>query len=198
MRALESPPRAPIAVIASEHTAQLNAAQADEIFSKAEEHELLFQDVDLGGEDGRSSAIDVLSCTTTMEVGIDIGVLSGVALRNMPPSRSSYQQRSGRAGRRGNAIATVVAFGSVDSHDEHYFREPDSMIRGAVDDPSLTLDNIEIAARHVTAFLLQAYHRARLPEIRPEDQPQLFEVLGSVAGFKREDSILNRIDFERW
>ena len=97
------------------------------MFSKAEEHELLFQDVDLGipapGEPPQA-AIDVLSCTTTMEVGIDIGILSGVALRNMPPSRANYQQRAGRAGRRGNAVATVLAFGSADTHDDHYFREP--------------------------------------------------------------------------
>src|SRR6185436_16336482 len=128
--------------------------QADEVFSKAEENELLFQDVDLGsdGTGHDRPAIDVLSCTTTMEVGIDIGALSGVALRNMPPSRAGYQQRAGRAGRRGNAIATVTAFGSADSHDEHYFQEPEAMIRGPVVDPTLTLDNIEIARRHVTAF----------------------------------------------
>jgi hypothetical protein len=201
LRALADPPEPPMAIIAAEHTAQLNAAQSDEVFSKAEEHELLFQDVDLGipipGEQPRA-AIDVLSCTTTMEVGIDIGTLSGVALRNMPPSRASYQQRSGRAGRRGNALATVVAFGSADSHDEHYFSEPDSMIRGPVTDPVLTLDNAEIARRHITAFLLQQYHQARLPAIDPEDQPQLFEVLGTVEGFVAKDSVLNREDFETW
>lgn len=199
-RALENPPRPPMAIIAAEHTAQLNSAEAEEIFSKAEEHELLFQDVNLGtGPDGQErSAIDVLSCTTTMEVGIDIGTLSGVALRNMPPSRASYQQRSGRAGRRGNAIATVVSYGSADSHDEHYFREPDAMIRGRVDDPALTLDNSEIAQRHVIAFLLQRYHQARLPEIHPDEQPQLFEVLGTVKNFKSNDALLNRQDFGLW
>jgi ATP-dependent helicase YprA (DUF1998 family) len=200
-RALADRPEAPMAIIAAEHTAQLNAAQSDEVFSKAEEHELLFQDVDLdlpaAGQQRRVS-IDVLSCTTTMEVGIDIGTLSGVALRNMPPSRASYQQRSGRAGRRGNAVATVVAFGSADSHDEHYFSEPDAMIRGSVDDPVLTLDNVEIARRHVTAFLFQRYHAARLPDIDPDEQPQLFEVLGTVDSFRGPAAPLSRQDFEAW
>ena len=200
LEALREPPVAPMALIAAEHTAQINAAQENEIFSKAEEHELLFQDVDLGpGDNGRERpAIDVLSCTTTMEVGIDIGALSGVALRNMPPARANYQQRAGRAGRRGNAVATVTAFGSADSHDEHYFEHPDLMIRGAVDDPTLTLNNPVIARRHVTAYLLQRYHQERLPDISPADQPHLFAVLGTVLDFKNPNKALNRIDFEQW
>jgi ATP-dependent helicase YprA (DUF1998 family) len=200
VEALRTPPTPPMALIAAEHTAQLNTAQADEVFSKAEEHELLFQDVDLGPDDsGRERpAIDVLSCTTTMEVGIDIGTLSGVSLRNMPPARANYQQRAGRAGRRGNAVATVTAFGSADSHDEHYFTNPDQMIRGAVEDPTLTLDNPEIARRHITAYLLQRYHQARLPAITPGDQPHLFAVLGTVGDFKDPKKVLNRLDLEHW
>ena len=200
LAARRTPPIPPMAVIAAEHTAQLNAAQSDAVFSQAEEHELLFQDVDLGPDDsGRERpAIDVLSCTTTMEVGIDIGSLSGVSLRNMPPARANYQQRAGRAGRRGNAVATVTAFGSADSHDEHYFTHPDQMIRGRVDDPKLTLDNREIARRHVTAYLLQRYHQEKLPQIAPEDQPHLFAVLGSVGDFHDPNQVLNRPDLEQW
>jgi uncharacterized protein (DUF433 family) len=106
MAALRQPPREPMALIAAEHTAQLNAAQGEDVFSRAEEHELLFQDMlpARGRKAHRATAIDVLSSTTTMEVGIDIGTLSGLALRNMPPGRANYQQRSGRAGRRGKPV----------------------------------------------------------------------------------------------
>ena len=203
MEALTEPPRQPMALIAAEHTAQLNAPQNEDVFSKAEENELLFQDIELDRREGKSiaikpTAIDVLSSTTTMEVGIDIGALSGVALRNMPPSRANYQQRAGRAGRRGNAVATVVAFGSADSHDEHYFSEPDELIRGDVVDPRLTLDNREIARRHILAFLLQNYHQDRLPEIDPEKGHDLFSVLGTVSEFRSSSAALNRDDFAAW
>ena len=198
--AMAPSPIAPIMLIAGEHTAQLNEAQADEAFSKSEEYELLFQDFDLGPKDDGSdrTAIDILSCTTTMEVGIDIGTLSGVSLRNMPPSRANYQQRAGRAGRRGTTIATVTAFGSADSYDDHYFTSLEEMIKGPVLDPTLTLDNVDITRRHITAFLLQTYHQDRLPNISPEEQPQLFSVLGNVNAFKGDESPLNRNDFSGW
>jgi len=200
IEALGEPPRQPMALVAAEHTAQLNSPQNDDVFSKAEENELLFQDIELSASTagGRMTAIDVLSSTTTMEVGIDLGALSGVALRNMPPGRANYQQRAGRAGRRGNAVATVVAFGSADSHDEHYFSEPDAMIRGPVVDPKLTLDNLDIVRRHVRAFLLQAYHQDRLPQFDAAHSPSLFSVLGSVAEFRANTSVLNRDDFAAW
>ncbi|WP_420446004.1 DEAD/DEAH box helicase [Candidatus Poriferisodalis sp.] len=199
-RVLASHMEPPTVLVAAEHTAQLGEAHRDAVFSKAEEHELLFQDIDITEAIGgvSRSAVDVLSCTTTMEVGIDIGSLSGVALRNMPPARANYQQRAGRAGRRGNTVATVIGFGSADSHDEHYFSHPDEMIRGAVDDPILCLDNADIARRHVTAYLLQRYHSVRLPAIEPASQPQLFEVLGKVDDFMGDSAPLNLNDFARW
>ena len=176
VRALADPPEPPMSIIAAEHTAQLNAAQSDEVFSKAEEHELLFQDVDLGlPARGRPqlAAIDVLSCTTTMEVGIDIGSLSGVALRNMPPSRANYQQRAGRAGRRGNAVATVSPSAAPTPTTTTTSATRRLMIRGQSTTPSLTMDNDEIARRHVTAYLLQRYHQDRLPRSTRRAAPAL-------------------------
>lgn len=201
-RALATPPGEVMSIVAAEHTAQLNSSQSDDVFSKAEMYELLFQDVNIAvpspGEQPEV-AIDLLSCTTTMEVGIDIGTLSGVALRNMPPSRANYQQRAGRAGRRGNAVATVVAFGSADTHDDHYFREPKEMISGEVADPILTMGNTEIAKRHITAFLLQRYHQDRVEVFDPNTMPaNLFEVLGRVTDFLSESATLNRTDFGKW
>jgi ATP-dependent helicase YprA (DUF1998 family) len=187
-------------LIAAEHTAQLNSSGGNEAFSKAEMHELRFQDINTNWEIANShdTAVDILSSTTTMEVGIDIGELSGVALRNMPPSRSNYQQRSGRAGRRGSSVASVIAFGSVDSHDEHYFSKPENMIRGPVTDPSLALDNPDIACRHIRAFLLQQYHQDRISGDQDNPNSNLFSVLGSVNDFKNGTGCLNREDFEEW
>jgi ATP-dependent helicase YprA (DUF1998 family) len=197
---LKDAAEAPMALIAAEHTAQLNAPQSEDVFSKAEENELLFQDVELTWIDRpkKVTAIDVLSSTTTMEVGIDIGALSGVALRNMPPGRANYQQRAGRAGRRGNAVATVVAFGSADSHDEHYFSEPKAMIAGPVVDPKLTLNNPDIVKRHIRAFIIQCYLQDRIPAFDPQANPDLFSVLGSVHAFQSGSGALNRVDFGSW
>lgn len=197
---LRDPTEPPMAIIAAEHTAQLNAPQSEDVFSKAEENELLFQDVELTWIDRpkKVTAIDVLSSTTTMEVGIDIGALSGVALRNMPPGRANYQQRAGRAGRRGNAVATVVAFGSADSHDEHYFTDPSAMIAGPVVDPKLTLNNADIVKRHVRAFVIQCYLQDRIPTVDPAANPDLFSVLGSVHAFQSGSGALNRLDFGNW
>jgi superfamily II DNA/RNA helicase len=189
-----------LGIVAAEHTAQIGSAQGEEIYSLAEEHELLFQDVDLGRDDrGRErAAIDVLSCTTTMEVGIDIGQLSGVALRNMPPARANYQQRAGRAGRRGTSVASVIALAGADSHDNHYFAEPDELVKGEPPDPTITLDNEAIARRHTLAFLLQGYMEDRLTAEASEVNAQLFEVLGSVEAFRDRSSTINRDDFAAW
>lgn len=201
-RALATPPGEVMSIVAAEHTAQLNSSQADDVFSRAEMYELLFQDVNIAVPAPGAQpdvAIDVLSCTTTMEVGIDIGSLSGVALRNMPPSRANYQQRAGRAGRRGNAVATVLAFGSADTHDDHYFRSSKEMISGDVADPVLTMNNREIAKRHITAYLLQRYHQERVETFDPATMPaNLFEVLGSVTDFLSDTATLNRRDFGQW
>jgi len=194
---INDPPQSPITLIAAEHTAQLNS-ESDDVFSKVERNELLFQDIKVNLSNFEDSpAVDILSSTTTMEVGIDIGQLSGVALRNMPPARSNYQQRAGRAGRRGVAIATVIAFGSADSHDEHYFTKPDEMIRGDVTDPKLILQNENLTERHIRAYLLQRYHEDRISTVDENQNSDLFSVLGSVEDF-RNDGAINYNDFKDW
>ena len=200
---LDGKPLSSPMIVSKEHTAQLNQTQFQEAVSLAERYELLFQDVKIDGGDRREYAVDLLSCTTTMEVGIDIGSLSGVALRNMPPSRSNYQQRAGRAGRRADSIATVLSIAGSDSHDIYNFLHPDELIRGSVVDPTLCLDNRDIAERHVIAFLLQRYLLHELDGTTPGTQPgnnvnNLFSVLGTVEEFNQPGSRLSFSKFKDW
>jgi ATP-dependent helicase YprA (DUF1998 family) len=191
-RVADDPYARPTPFLAEEHSAALGQAMDGDLFARTERYELRFQDVSIpiDGPHDRFEVeppVDVLSCTTTMEVGIDIGSLTGVALRNVPPGRANYQQRAGRAGRRGSSLATVITWCGADSHDRRFFNDPKGMISGPVNDPRLKIDNEQIVRRHAFAMLLSMFQLSAVKDTDLIGKPgaNLFTSLGTLEEFRR-------------
>ncbi len=125
-----------------EHTAQLSpdtAKKYQEMFVKKD--------------------INVLSCSTTFEMGVDVGELETVFMKNMPPTPANYAQRAGRAGRRKDSVAYSLTFCRLSSHDLTYFNAPVKMIKGKIYPPKFKIENEKIVKRHMNAAIIASYWR---------------------------------------
>ena len=141
-----------------EHTAQLDRDMAYDFQKKFKQKE-----------------IDVLSCSTTFEMGVDVGSLETVFMRNMPPMPSNYAQRAGRAGRSKQSAAFALTFCNKNNHDFAYFSDPTKMIKGKIAPPNYVVENDKIAIRHLYASAMSFFWRIH---------PELFK---TVSKFLNKD-----------
>ncbi len=132
----------PVPLTASEHTGQLTNVEAADVQQRF-----------IRGD------INALSCSTTFELGVDVGELQSVVLRNMPPTTANYVQRAGRAGRRSDSAALVLTYAQRRSHDLSRYQEPVSMVAGEVRAPYVPLGNERIDRRHAHSVALAAFFR---------------------------------------
>lgn len=132
----------PLRMNTSEHTAQLTTEAAAEI-----------------QQEFNAENIDVLSCSTTFELGVDVGELETVFLKNVPPSPANYIQRAGRAGRRRKSTAFILTFAQRRSHDLTYFNNPKKLIAGEIKPPYFELKNEKIIYRHIFSVALSKFWR---------------------------------------
>lgn len=146
-----------------EHTAQLDKEKARE-----------FQ------REFREGKIHVLSCSTTFELGVDLGDLDTVFLRNVPPEPFNYAQRVGRSGRRSGYPGFAITYCKRGPHDLYHFAEPQRMLTGKSRPPALTLGNEKIITRHMVAVALSFFFRA-FPE-RFSTVEKLFSDLSAPSG----------------
>jgi hypothetical protein len=154
-----------------EHTAQL-------VNQRGREYQREFRD----------KKVNVLSSSTTFEMGVDVGQLKAVFLRNVPPTPANYIQRAGRAGRRRDGAAFAVSFARTTPHDQFHFHSPLAIVRGKVPVPQINLANDRLTQRHINSFLLGQY---LLSNSVVEDGERI-EVGHFFCEPTREDSHANR------
>lgn len=132
----------PVPMRAKEHTAQLSTEAATEL-----------------QQDFLDGKVNILSCSTTFELGVDVGELEVVFMRNMPPTAANYIQRAGRAGRRTDSTAFVTTFCQRRSHDLSYFKDPMPFVKGVIRPPFFEIQNEKIVKRHLFATAIAAFWR---------------------------------------
>src|SRR5205807_7807568 len=135
-----------MALWAEEHSAQLSPAENRRL-----------QDLFKAG------LRNVLSATTTLELGIDIGGLTAVLLGNVPPGKANYLQRAGRAGRRADGSSAVITYARPRPFDREVFRDFGTFLGKPLRKPVVFLDRERIVRRHLHAFLLGEFFRQIYP-----------------------------------
>ncbi len=161
-----------------EHTAQLDREEAYN-------YQNLFKD----------QKIDVLSCSTTFEMGVDVGELETVFMRNMPPSASNYAQRAGRAGRSAKSAAFALTFCNKSNHDFNYFDRPTQMINGVITPPHFKVDNEKICIRHLYSSALSFFFKLH-PEFFSNAKMMMEEDTETgLCGYTEFEKFLNNDSF---
>lgn len=145
-------------------------------FFRAQEHSAQIERVVLADYERQFKAgrVNLLNCSTTMEMGIDIPNVQLAVNANVPPSVSNYRQRIGRAGRRGEPWVFGVTFCRDLPLDRSVFNNPAQLLEAPVRPPVVKLDSSSLVIRHVYAALLAAFFR---------DQTQGLDLKASVGGF---------------
>lgn len=123
---------------------------------------------------GDSDRINTLVCTPTLEMGVNIGSLDAVLMRNVPPLPANYWQRAGRAGRQFR-MALDITYARPTSHDRAYFNEPLKMLEGLIEPPSFNLRNPVMITKHVHATVLTTLLQMLRTGTLPESQAQSLE-----------------------
>ncbi|MCY4569174.1 MAG: DEAD/DEAH box helicase [Candidatus Poribacteria bacterium] len=150
-----------------------------------------FHGVTLDNENPLTDEIDLLSVTTTMEAGVDIGALSIVLLGNVPPQRFNYQQRVGRAGRRGEPVAYSLTLCRLRTHDDHYFSYTGEITNTPTPSPYLDLRSTDIIRRVLAKEVL--FHAFPKSEIETSNERNVHGEFGKVA-----DWATNRKKLSEW
>jgi Lhr-like helicase len=127
--------------------------------------------------------LPVLFCSPTMELGVDISALNAVYLRNVPPTPANYAQRSGRAGRSGQAAVTITYCSAQGPHDQYYFKRPEAMVSGVVKPPALELANRDLVEAHLHAVWLAESGVELAPDI-----PHLIDLADDALPVKPDEA----------
>ena len=154
-----------------EHTAQLSRQQ-----------QTVYQEAFV------NKKINALSCSTTFEMGVDVGSLETVYMRDVPPSPANYVQRAGRAGRARHSAAFVLTYAKLSSHDMTFYQQPTDMISGKIKAPVFEIENKKVVYRHIYAVALAEFF-VSYPEVYDQNNAT---VLLNEDGYKKLKEFLDK------
>ena len=149
---------------AREHSAQVPAEEREKV-------ERIFK--------GESELVNTVVATPTLELGVDIGSLDAVLMRNVPPLAANYWQRAGRAGRR-HRMAVNLAYAGTGAHDRAYFHDPIKLLEGRIDPPRFNMKNEPMVRKHVHAAALSELRQLARPAsgLLEEERERIVAALG--------------------